>query len=136
MSVTIRPFTERDVPLVAALEAGTFSDPWGPGMFADELTQASRAWFVAEDDAALVGYGGVAVLADDDAHIMNLAVAPARRGQGIGRRLLEAIVAAAAAMGAQRVTLEVRSENDRSDQAVRVGGTRVRGRSARVLRTG
>jgi len=59
----------------------------------------------------LVGYGGAAVLADSDAHIMNLAVVETRRGQGIGRQLLVELLAAAARLGAQRVTLEVRSHN-------------------------
>jgi bifunctional N6-L-threonylcarbamoyladenine synthase / protein kinase Bud32 len=113
MSETIRPLTEGDIPLVVALESVTFSDAWSAGMFADELAQPSRAWFVAEDEARLlIGYGGVAVLADDDAHIMNLAVAPAHRGQGLGRRILAALLAAAGELGARRVTLEVRSDNE------------------------
>lgn len=111
MSATIRRFTERDVALVTALEDELFPDPWSRGMFAEELTQPSRAWFIAEDAGALVGYAGTALLADDDAHIMNLAVAPARRNQGLGRQLLDALLVAAAALGAQRVTLEVRKDN-------------------------
>jgi len=111
VSVTIRRLAETDIPLVAALEAETFPDPWTAKMFVEELSQASRAWFVAEDDGLVVGYGGTAILADDDAHIMNLAVAPAHRSQGIGRRLLDTLMRAASELGAQRVTLEVRAEN-------------------------
>jgi len=112
MIVTIGRFAESDIPSVAVLEAATFPDPWTPGMFAEELAAPSRAWFVAEDETgALVGYAGVVVLPDNDAHILNLAVAAACRGQGIGRRLLGVLLAAAAELGAQRVTLEVRSQN-------------------------
>jgi N6-L-threonylcarbamoyladenine synthase len=97
---------------VAALEAVTFPDPWSAGMFADELAGPARVWLISEDEGgALVGYGGVAVLADSDAHVMNLAVDPSRRGQGHGRRLLDQLLHAAAGLGAQRVTLEVRSCN-------------------------
>lgn len=111
MSVTIRAFTASDIPLVEALEGAMFSDPWSPGMFADEIAGAERAWFVAEDGDVLVGYGGLAVLADSDAHVMNLAVTPGRRRQGVGRELLHTLFEVARDMGAQRVTLEVRSEN-------------------------
>ena len=111
MSVVIRPLTDSDIPLVAALERVTFSEPWTAGMFADELAESSRAWYVAEDEGVLVGYGGAAVLADHDAHIMNIAVTPARRGQGLGRQLLDSLLAATAKMGAQSVTLEVHSDN-------------------------
>jgi N6-L-threonylcarbamoyladenine synthase len=112
MSVTIRSLAQRDLESVAALEAQTFPDPWTVGMFADELAGPSRVWLVARDDnGALVGYGGVAVLADKDAHVMNLAVDPSNRRRGYGRQLLNHLLKAAAALGAQRVTLEVRSSN-------------------------
>ena len=112
MSLAIRALEPRDIPGVAALEAETFSDPWTAGMFADELSRPFRAWFVAEEPSrVLVGYGGIAVLPGGDAHIMNLAVIPDRRSQGIGRRLLGELLSAAAKLGAQRVTLEVRSHN-------------------------
>jgi tRNA threonylcarbamoyl adenosine modification protein TsaD/ribosomal-protein-alanine acetyltransferase len=111
MTVTIRPLVPGDFPLVAALEAETFPDPWTTSMFAAELAEPSRAWYVAEDAGVMVGYGGAAVFAAEDAHIMNLAVTPARRGRGIGRMLLDATLRGAARLGARRVTLEVRSEN-------------------------
>ena len=42
---------------------------------------------------------------------MNLAVRESRRGQGIGRRLLEAVADRAMGLGAGRITLEVRPGN-------------------------
>ncbi len=112
MTVTLRPFTSDDIRGVAALEAALFPDPWTAGMFAGELEATGRVWFVAEDDAGvLIGYGGAAILADGDAHIMNIAVSPARRGQGLGRRLLDALLGRLRELEAQRVTLEVRPDN-------------------------
>ncbi len=112
MSVTIRALAQADIPLVASLEAEIFPDPWTAHMFAEEIAADARVWLVAEDaSACLVGYAGVAVLADQDAHVMNLAVSPASRGRGVGRQLLGALLTAAAQLGAQRVTLEVRAEN-------------------------
>jgi N6-L-threonylcarbamoyladenine synthase len=112
MSVSIRVLVAGDIASVSALEAAIFPDPWTPGMFEAELAEKARAWLVAEaEDGEVFGYGGVAVLADNDAHIMNLAVAAAQRGHGVGRRLLGELLTAAAGLGAQRVTLEVRSQN-------------------------
>lgn len=111
MSVTLRPLLASDISQVIAIEAEAFSDPWTAGMFLDELSVPGRGWLVAEEDGALVGYGGVAVLADGDTHLMNLAVVAKRRGSGLGRLLLGALLEAATELGGQRVTLEVRAGN-------------------------
>ena len=112
MSVEVRPLADNDLALVAALEAAVFSAPWSEGMFAHELSAPGRAWFVAHDESGtLVAYAGVAVFLGDEAHVMNLAVAPARRRNGLGRRLLAVLCDAARAMHARRITLEVRARN-------------------------
>jgi len=110
--VTLRPMADADIGAVTAIEALAFSDPWTAGMFRDELGAPRRGWLVAEQDGALVGYGGVAVLADGDTHLMNLAVLAERRGSGLGRLLLGALLETAARLGGRRVTLEVRAGNE------------------------
>jgi ribosomal protein S18 acetylase RimI-like enzyme len=47
-------------------------------------------------------------------NIHDIAVSPAARGKGIGRKLLEAVEAEGRALGCCKVTLEVRSDNDRA----------------------
>jgi len=47
----------------------------------------------------------------DEAHITNIAIAPAFRRQGLGRMLLEGLVALARAKQACRMTLEARVSN-------------------------
>ena len=117
MSVQIRPMAQADVVLVAALETAIFSAPWSDGMFSDELVAPDRAWFVALDEAgAVVAYAGVAVFAGGDAHLMNIAVSPARRRQGLGGRLLAALTDAARSMSADRLTLEVSTDNAAATQ--------------------
>jgi ribosomal protein S18 acetylase RimI-like enzyme len=44
-------------------------------------------------------------------NIHDIAVSPAARGKGIGRKLLEAVESEARALGCGKVTLEVRSDN-------------------------
>lgn len=59
----------------------------------------------------VVGYAGM-WLVIDEAHITTIAVREGERGKGYGELLLESLVEAAAEMGADRVTLEVRVSND------------------------
>jgi ribosomal protein S18 acetylase RimI-like enzyme len=47
-------------------------------------------------------------------NIHDIAVAPAARGKGVGRQLLNAVEAEARALGCGKVTLEVRSDNARA----------------------
>src|SRR5437762_9295072 len=47
-------------------------------------------------------------------NIHDVAVSPAARGQGIGRKLLAAVEAEARQLGCCKVTLEVRSDNQRA----------------------
>lgn len=101
----------RDIPAVTAIEREAFSDPWQPGVFADELRAPGRIYLVAEDEyGALLGYIGVMVIADE-AHVMDIAVRPDRRGEGVGRLLLRTSLRLARRVGAERVTLEVRPSN-------------------------
>lgn len=114
MTVTLRPMRWWDLPAVVALEQDVFvEDAWSEAMFWSELAEhASRHYVVATaDDGSLVGYAGACVYAPDQAFVQTIAVAPDRRGEGTGRLLLEALLAAAEARGAQRVDLEVRADN-------------------------
>lgn len=47
----------------------------------------------------------------DEAELLTIAVEPARRGQGLGRALLEAVIVHAAALGAAQLHLEVAVDN-------------------------
>ena len=48
----------------------------------------------------------------DESHILNLCVHPDWQGQGLGRVLLDHLVAAARSRGAAHLFLEVRASND------------------------
>ncbi len=106
----IRPMTAADVPVVAGMEREIYPQPWSARVFYDELARHDRRYFVAETDAGVLGYGGL-MLVGDDAHITTLAVAPAARQQGIGKRLMLELVEAALDTGARHLTLEVRVSN-------------------------
>ena len=107
--ITVRTFTEADIPAAVALEQANRPHPWTEGVFRDELAAEGRV-YLAADDAGLVGFGGVTV-SGDEAHVTNLLVAPDHRGSGLGRRLMVGLIEAAREAGARHLTLEVRASN-------------------------
>lgn len=79
---------------------------------AHDLESPHRWVLVARDDAgALVGAAVLAMLSDE-AHLLDVAVAPAHRRRGIGARLVTEVRALARDhLGARAMTLEVRVGN-------------------------
>ncbi|MBP5253769.1 MAG: ribosomal protein S18-alanine N-acetyltransferase [Lachnospiraceae bacterium] len=84
------------------------------GLPADEgLREASEEGTLTESPAdrpGIVGYIGM-YRALDEGNIANLAVDPAMRRQGVGRRLLEALLRQSAPLGVKTLFLEVRESN-------------------------
>ena len=112
-SAVVRRMRWWDVDDAACLEAVVFpADPWSPATFWSELAgvPATRHYVAAEADGELVGYAGLMVVGTDG-DVQTLAVAPAHRGRGLGRRLLEDLLAEAARRGCTQVLLEVRHDN-------------------------
>lgn len=115
----IRKMTLDDIPIIAQIERESFTMPWSPGAFRDELTQNPFAhYIVLELDGQVVGYAGMWVLLDE-AHVTNIAVREAFRGRGLGERLLREMMAVARQQGAKRMTLEVRVSNERAQRLYR-----------------
>src|SRR5881628_2160501 len=90
MIVSIRPFTAADAPAVLAIERVSYPhESWQLGRFEAFST------LVATQGGQVVGYACHSVShapmdRDETLLLANLAVAPDRRRQGIGRALLEA----------------------------------------------
>jgi ribosomal-protein-alanine N-acetyltransferase len=109
---TLRPMHWWDVEAAHALESDLFPDPWSVETFWSELAHVpeSRHYLVAETDGTLVGYAGLAV-AGGTADVQTLAVSAAAQGRGLGRALLDALLAEARRRDANEVLLDVRAEN-------------------------
>lgn len=111
MSIDIRPMHWSDIADVHAIECDVFDvDPWTAEQFWGELAQPTRQYIVAETAGELVGYAGVYVL-PPDADVQTIAVSPKGQGQGIGRRLLDELIARAREADCSQLILEVRSDN-------------------------
>ena len=110
-AVRIGPMGLDDIAAVLEIERASFTTPWPPEAFHQELRHNRLARYtVARQGTAVVGYAGVWLMVDE-AHITTFAVHPDWRRQGVGRRLLLAMLVVAEELGAARMTLEVRVSN-------------------------
>ena len=112
MTVRLRPMRLADLPAVLELEEQLFApDTWSAAMYRDELARTDTRWYlVAEDGDRVVGYAGL-IAYPDEAHVATIGVAAARQGEGIGARLLDALLAEADRRSPV-VLLEVRADNE------------------------
>ena len=99
-----------DADAVEEVEKASFSMPWSRKSFWEEAANERTYYLLALDGDKVVGYAGTWIL-DDEAQITNVAVAPERRGQKVGTRLMEELIREAKNRGATRMTLEVRPSN-------------------------
>ena len=110
---TLRPMREADLDAVMEIEVRAYPFPWSRGIFRDCLHSNYAMWLQEHADGAILGYGVLSIAADE-AHVLNLCSAPGQEGQGLGQRMLQALLKIARGHGAQRVFLEVRPSNTRA----------------------
>ena len=119
-SPQLRPMRREDLTAVAQIEARAYEFPWTLGIFRDCLNAGYACW-VLEQQGRMIGYGVLSVAAEE-AHVLNVCVAPAEQCCGHGRRLLRRLVDLARWHGARRVFLEVRPSNVRAVAIYRRAG--------------
>ena len=83
---------------------------WSAGMFWNELANGHHYLVALEEDQVL-GYAGLALTPPEEAWVQNIGVRRTAQRRGIGRRLLEALLAEAARHGTRQVLLEVAVDN-------------------------
>lgn len=109
--ICFEPMTQAHVTAVAELEKLCFSMPWSQNAIEYELTNPLSVWIVAVDGQQVAGYiGSQAVM--DEADVMNVAVLPEYRRQGVACGLVDALITALSAKQVHSLTLEVRASNE------------------------
>jgi ribosomal-protein-alanine N-acetyltransferase len=98
-----------EVDAVLAVEQCAYPFPWTRGNFTDSLASGYSAW-TCRIEGTLVGYA-VMMLVLDEAHLLNLTVAPEWQRRGHGSAVLCHLFAVARTHGAKRMFLEVRPSN-------------------------
>lgn len=110
--MNIQRFRWWHIDEVLALEADLFgAEQWSAAMFWNELA-SGHYYLVALDDAgAVAGYAGLAIQPPDEAWVQNIAVRRDVQRHGLGRALLEALLAEGNRRGARKTLLEVAVDN-------------------------
>ena len=107
------PMGMQDIDDVVALEVQVFPHPWSRTNFTDSLASGYDAWVLRDGRGALAAYY-LLMGAVDEAHLLDVAVAPALQGRGLGRQVLDKVAARARGLGMASVLLEVRPSNVRA----------------------
>ena len=104
--------TEKHVAQVAELEKICFGTAaWSEKSIASELNNALSLWIVAVEDEKVLGYvGSQTVMGETD--MMNVAVHPDYRKQGIATGLITELIGALKKQESHCLTLEVRASNE------------------------
>jgi ribosomal-protein-alanine N-acetyltransferase len=132
--VRVRPARAEDVARVAEIERLSFGDPWSDESFAGLVGERQVLFSVADTVGGVAGYS-VVWTAADESELANVAVAPERRGTGVGALLLDVAMAAARRRGAAVMYLEVRESNTTAQSLYASRGFRQVGRRRRYYRS-
>jgi len=113
MTVLLRPAVESDLSAIAIIERASFADPWSEESFRRLIGVKPAIFLVAENqpEGAVAGYAA-AFSVGEDGEILNVAVTPGHRGQGLAGQMLDAVLIELAARGVRSAFLEVRESND------------------------
>ena len=110
--VELRRLEMQDLNAIERIERASYPTPWSRSMFASEVAKPSSICLGAFDleTDELAGYLVISRYVDVW-HVMNVAVAPQHRRQGIATTLLERLFELTAGRGRRGYTLEVRVSN-------------------------
>jgi ribosomal-protein-alanine N-acetyltransferase len=110
-NVELRRLELRDLAEIEEIERRSYPTPWSRSMFASELAKPSSLCLGAfAETGRLVGYLVISRYVDAW-HVMNVAVEPERRRQGIASLLLRRLFDLTSGRGRRGYTLEVRVSN-------------------------
>lgn len=103
------PMTVDDLDVVLAIESAAAAFPWHRGHFADSLKAGYSGWTLRVG-GQVAGFAMV-MAGVDEAHLLNIAIAPVLHRRGLGRWLLTKAMAEARQAGLFSMLLEVRPSN-------------------------
>jgi len=126
IDLVLREILEKDLDDVLAIERASFASPWSRHFFLEELEGSCARSVLSESRGIVVGYCLYWHLATD-VDIHNIAVHREYRRCGVGRSMLQHIIAQALNVGLQNITLEVRKSNEAAQSLYRSLGFEVCG---------
>jgi len=106
----LREMTEADLDAVSCIENEVHAHPWTRRNFSDALRSKYECKVYASEAGEMLGYA-VLMLAVDEAELLDIAIAMQHQRRGLGRKLLEEMIALARRADMRRMVLEVRTSN-------------------------
>jgi [ribosomal protein S18]-alanine N-acetyltransferase len=119
--LAVEPLRRRDLPAIEPIELASYPRPWSMAIFQSEIELArrgERTYVAARRDGELVGYAGQMYVVGE-AHITNIATAPAHRRTGVATRLMAELSWSAIEHRCTAMTLEVRVSNTSAQELYR-----------------
>jgi [ribosomal protein S18]-alanine N-acetyltransferase len=118
-AVSVRRASLHDLDDISKIEIACFAAPWPREVLAEEI--AERSWsrvVVASSQDTVIAFM-VYWLVSSELHLLNLAVHPRWRRRGLGRMLVDHLVAEARVEGRLELLLEVRVSNAAAQELYR-----------------
>jgi [ribosomal protein S18]-alanine N-acetyltransferase len=107
--LTFAPMSMADLDAVVEIEARSYVYPWTRGNFRDSVNARHGCWLAHYGDTT-IGYA-VVLIAANEAHLLNLTIAPEWRNRGYGKSLLLHLIGVGVIEFAGHLLLEVRPSN-------------------------
>jgi [ribosomal protein S18]-alanine N-acetyltransferase len=112
--VSVRVGTARDLPTIMPIMRTAFDprygEAWTEAQCLGVLTMSGSSLLIASTDGP-VGFA-LSRCVIDECELMLIAVLPTEQGRGIGRALLDSVIADTRTAGAASIFLEMRSDNN------------------------
>jgi [ribosomal protein S18]-alanine N-acetyltransferase len=109
--IEIRSMEERDLDEILPIEGESFVEPWSRRLFVETLAfPLSRNYVLETSSKKILGYANFYVV-QHEAHLLNIAVHPGHRKQGLAATLLGHAIRDLSTQGIREFFLEVREGN-------------------------
>ncbi len=110
-SFRLRPARKKDLETIFFIERQSFPTPWSVTSFYYEHQKPyATLWVVENCYGKIVGYICFWMI-EDEVHLVNIAVSPESRRQGVASFMLKTMIRYARHKKAKRIFLEVRETN-------------------------
>lgn len=110
--IRLREMRREDLRSVVLNEQEAYVFSWSEGIFLDCLHAGCPCWVFENSDEEIIGHAIVLLnQAVAEAHLLNLTVAPAEQGNGVGRQAMEFLLCWLPTQGIEQLLLEVRPSN-------------------------
>lgn len=112
-NMEIREMKEQEITEVFNIAVENFDEPWSERSIIEDFNNVLSRYFVYIENSQIIGYISFWYIINE-AHITNIVVKNEMRGQGIGKKLIEALIKFAEENDMIGLTLEVSTKNERA----------------------